>query len=191
MSAQTNEGLDAEELFHCALQASNLKNHDKAIEFLKRSIELEDHAAKRLFLAAEHAEIKLYDRAIEGMKSAITLAPALWIAHFQLGQLYLVTQQITEAKNIWQELAKQSEAPKYFQLFAQGLLALADDNLEEGTELLRLGISENKENPALNGDIEQIIESALNPSIKTEESITEQGNDDAVNKMLLSQYNQH
>ncbi|MBB3060928.1 hypothetical protein [Microbulbifer rhizosphaerae] len=192
MPTQTKEGLDAEELFHCALEASNRKQHDQAIELLKRSIDLEDHPAKRLVLAAEHAEIKMYDRAIAGMKSAITMAPQLWVAHFQLGQLYLITQQLDEAKTVWQHLMNTNEAPKYFQTLAQGLLAITDNKIEEGVEWLRQGIGENTENPALNGDIERIIEVTLNPSSSDEqEDDKAQDDDSAVNKMLLSRYTQH
>ncbi|BBM00365.1 hypothetical protein [Microbulbifer sp. GL-2] len=191
MSLRINDELDAEELFHCALEASNLKYHERAIELLKRSISLEDHPAKRLFLAAEHAEIKLYDRAIEGMQTTISLAPELWIAHFQLGQLYLVTQEISEAKKVWSHLVNSTNSPSYFQEFARGLLAIADGNTEEGIELLRGGIAENSENPALNKDIEKIIEATANQGSPQEKPQIKNNENSAVNKMLLSKYSQN
>ncbi|WP_299585309.1 hypothetical protein [uncultured Microbulbifer sp.] len=191
MSLRINDDLDAEELFHCALEASSLKHHERTIELLKRSIALEDHPAKRLFLAAEHAEIKLYDRAIEGMQTAIAMAPELWIAHFQLGQLYLVTQKISDAKNIWSHLVNSTNSPKYFQDFAKGLLAIADEDTEGGIEILRKGITENSENPALNNDIEKIIEATANQSPHQEEAKDDSNENSAVNKMLLSQYGQN
>ncbi|MFA0812391.1 hypothetical protein [Microbulbifer epialgicus] len=191
MSLGINDELDAEELFHCALEASNLKYHERAIELLKRSISLEDHPAKRLFLAAEYAEIKLYDRAIEGMQTAISMAPELWIAHFQLGQLYLVTQEISEAKKVWEHLVNSTSSPRYFQEFARGLLAIADGNTEDGVEQLRGGILENNENPALNKDIEKIIEATVNQNSPQEEPQVKDSENNAVNKMLLSKYGQN
>ena len=49
--------LDAEELFHLAMKASDSGDRDKTITYLKRSIELEPKAASIYVLAAEYAEI--------------------------------------------------------------------------------------------------------------------------------------
>ncbi|MEX2963072.1 tetratricopeptide repeat protein [Microbulbifer sp. TYP-18] len=191
MTKQTTGSLDAEELFHCALDASNRKQHDKAIELMKRSIDLEEHPAKHLMLAAEYAEIKMYERAIEGMKTAVEMAPQLWIAQFQLSQLYIVIQDFDKAKKIWKKLLTASDSPQYFRDFAEGLLALSEKETEKGVELLRKGMNENKENPALNGDIEKIIISSINPEPALSEDTEHQDDDSAMKKMLLSRYTQH
>ncbi|WP_444927569.1 tetratricopeptide repeat protein [Microbulbifer sp. TRSA002] len=185
MRQEIHSHLDTAELLHCALEASRTKDHDKAIELLKRCLLLEKQPATHLLLAAEYAQIKFFDRAIEEMQMSIEMAPTLWVAHFQLSQVYLVTQQIEKAKNIWQHLVITPNTPKYFQLFSNGLLAIIEEQTQSGLDLLRQGIQSNTENPALNSDIEQIIQ-VVTETAKEEKSVAE--NSDAINKMLLSQY---
>ena len=81
--------LDAEELFHLAMKASEEGDREKTISYLKRSIASQPQAKSIYILAAEYAELGMMQRAIEGMQRAVELEPTLWTAHFQLGLLFL------------------------------------------------------------------------------------------------------
>ncbi|WP_444925669.1 hypothetical protein ACJJIQ_14590 [Microbulbifer sp. ANSA003] len=186
MMSQENSNLDPEELLHCAMAASAAMQHDRAIDLFKRSIEGEAHPAKHLMLAAEYAQVKLFDRAIQGMKKAIEMEPLLWVAHFQLSQVYLVSQKIAEAREVWQYLASSPEAPDYFQLFSSGLLLITEEKYPEGIQLLEKGKEKNNENPALNSDIDKIIQ--LTSPSDTEGNTTEASSNIVMNEMLLSKY---
>lgn len=49
-------------------------------------------------LAAEHAQIGLMDRAIEGMNKAVQLAPSFMTAHLQLGLMHYSKGDIEAAR---------------------------------------------------------------------------------------------
>ena len=149
--------LDAEELFHLALKASEDGDRDKTIQYLKRSIELDPKAESIYLLAAEYAEIGMMQRSIEGMQQALQLNPELWTAYFQLGLIFLTEGLIQEAKNTWEPLTQQNQKEYLFHL-GTGLIQLVDDQTEQALESLKVGISLNQENPALNRDVTTIID---------------------------------
>lgn len=149
--------LDAEELFHLALKASEDGDRDRTIRYLKQSIELDPKAESIYLLAAEYAEIGMMQRSIEGMQQALQLNPELWTAYFQLGLIFLTEGLIQEARNAWEPLTQQSPEEYLFHL-GTGLIQLVDDQTEEGLESLKIGISLNQENPALNRDVTSIID---------------------------------
>lgn len=148
--------LDADELFHLALKASDSADHEKAIKLLKQSIDLSPRANSYFILAAEHAEIGMYPRAISEMDKAIELDPNLWTAHFQKGLLYLVSNSPMEAIQSWEAL-EQLEENHFLRLFKNGLKALIENNPEQAKDYLQQGIAQNLENPALNKDMEKVL----------------------------------
>lgn len=150
--------LEADELLHLALVATQSNRHDEAIDYLKQAIEIEPTHAKAFYLlAAEHAQIGMYDRAIEEMKKSVELDPSLFAAHFQLGLLYLTSGQIDEALVSWKFLdSLGNNDPLY--LFKSGLEAMANDRFDECGESLSKGILLNQNNPELNMDMQRILE---------------------------------
>ncbi|WP_163834363.1 tetratricopeptide repeat protein [Spartinivicinus ruber] len=198
METIISEQLDTDEILHCALAASEQKDHEQAIRLFKQYLMQSPDGKGYLLLAAEHAEIGLYQRAIAEMKQAITLDSSLWIAHFQLSLLYLIEQDIAQASTIWQQLML-SDAPQYFHYFAEGLLLIHQDQLAEGIGKLKQGIELNNENLPLNNDINNIIqevESGKPAAVQLEQDAlttdNEQNNDTnpSLNYLLLSRYNQ-
>lgn len=150
--------LDADELLHFAVQASQNQQNEKAILYLKHALQqAPDNAKLHYFLGAEHAAIGMMDRAIEEMSHAVKLAPELETAHFQLGLLYATSAQIEQADKAWRALDKLGENNPLY-LFKTGLLQLADDDFENATENLSRGISVNHANPDLNTDMQRILE---------------------------------
>ena len=155
---ESTERLDSEELLHLALRATQENKTEESIEYLKRAIELSPKFGKAYYLlGALHAEIGLYDRAIEEMTKAIELEPSMSAAHFQLGLLYITSGQVEQAREIWKALDEYGETHPFW-LFKEGMLHLAADDYERCIELLTQGIALNKINPALNKDMQRVIE---------------------------------
>lgn len=152
--------LDAEELFHLALKASDEGNREKSISYLKQSIGLDPQANALYVLAAEYAELGMMHRATEFMRQALEMNPELWTAWFQLGLLYLTQDYVQEARSAWDRLIELGE-DSYLYHLANGMNLLIDENIEGALEALDRGRQMNEENPALNGDISNIINSVL------------------------------
>jgi Flp pilus assembly protein TadD len=200
--------LDVDELMHLALHAANKKEPDKAIGHLKELLDILPKNGKAYYLlGALHAEIGMYDRAIEEMTRAVELDPNIPTAHFQLGLLYITSGRVEEAKKAWKPLDALGEKDPLF-LFKRGMLSLAIDDFAACIADLRQGISLNKVNPNLNNDMQRIInsaEQALNQKDKnpqpqkpvaidkkaTEKETTESAKKTKAGKHVLSAYRQH
>lgn len=157
MNKTAAEELDAEELLHLALLASNQNKHEESISFLKRAQSQAPKQGKIFYLlGAEHAQIGLYDRAVEEMTKAVELDPSLHTASFQLGLLHMTSGRVEQAAGAWQSLDTLGpQHPLY--LFKTGLLHLASDDFEASKENLRKGIQLNKHNDALNRDMQRVL----------------------------------
>jgi Flp pilus assembly protein TadD len=181
--------LDSEELMHLAMHA---KNHEQAIDYLKRVLEISDDNGKAYYLlGAIHAEIGMYDRATEEMTKAVELEPDLPTAHFQLGLLHVTSGRVDEAERAWQPLDKLGESDPLF-LFKRGLLHLVNDEFSACIADLNQGIALNSQNEALNNDMRKIIskaEHAESPSSpSTSDLDKEQSKSDVGHHVLLSAY---
>jgi tetratricopeptide (TPR) repeat protein len=153
--------LDSQELLHLAIEASDKQQRAHAIEYLKRAKELDPNNAEiHHMLGAEHAQIGLFDRAIEDMSHALQLNPELDTARFQLGLLYLTSKRPTEANEIWQPL-DQLDHEHSFYLLKTGLMHLARDEFKQCLSFLRRGIAANSFNAPLNKDMQRIIDDVL------------------------------
>jgi Flp pilus assembly protein TadD len=153
----TNQYLDADELLHLALDASRQGKNEDAITLLKRALALAPKDARlHYLLGAEHAQIGLYDRAVEEMRDAVKLNPALETAHFQLGLLHITCARVQAAAEAWKPLDKLGPEHPLF-LFKTGLLHLAQDEFGECEQYLRRGIAANKTNTTLNADMERVL----------------------------------
>jgi tetratricopeptide (TPR) repeat protein len=154
----TNPELDAEELFHLAVHATNDGRTDNAITYLKQAIALEDdNPWTHYLLGAQYAELQMYGRAIESMEKSIALDSSISIAAFQLGMLYGVTDQVDEAKRVW-ELLEELDNDDAIKLFKNGMLALIADDFVNAESNLARGIERNTTNPALNKDMQRVLD---------------------------------
>lgn len=154
----TTTNLDAEELLHLALAASNRNEADRAIALLKQAVEAEPgHAKAHYMLGAEHAQIGMFDRAAEEMQRAVELDPELDAARFQLGLLQLTSQRVDAARATWQPLERLAPG-HYFVLFKTGLEHLARDEFDACLQCLRQGMAANQDNPPLNVDMQRLID---------------------------------
>jgi len=157
MATGTAERLDADELLHLAIRASESDKHEESISYLKRAVDIAPKNGKvHYLLGAEHAQIGLYDRAADEMRRAVELDPSLYTAHFQLGLLCVTSGQPDQAKDAWQALDKLgSKDPLY--CFKTGLLHLVNDEFTEAVENLKAGLAINTANEALNRDMRRVL----------------------------------
>jgi tetratricopeptide (TPR) repeat protein len=151
------ERLDAEELLQLALRATAANSHEESITYLKRAMALKpDEGRLHYMLAAEHAQMGLYDRAAEEMAKAVELDPSLVTAHFQLGLLHITSGRVEKAEAAWQPLDKLGK-DHFLHLFKTGMLHLVRDEFKESASCLERGIEANNFNEALNNDMRRIL----------------------------------
>lgn len=173
MVQKSSQELDPEELFHLAVRASGMGNHEEAIRMLKRSLEQRPDAKTVYILAAEHAEIGMYDRALEGMRKATEMDPSLWIAHFQSGLINMMLQDKDAAVASWKSLETLDDQDPLHH-FGKGLSLLLNNQFTEAAEKLEAGISLNRSNPSLTRDMAAILERIRNTTQRpTEPEIQE------------------
>ena len=153
----TSEGLDTDELLHLAINASQSGEAEKAINYLKRSLDIKPDDGKSMYmLGSLHAELGMYDRAIDEIHKAIELEPEIYTAHYQLGLLYITSGKVDEAIQAWKALDN-LDKDHYLRLFSDGMQNLVADNFEESIRLLQKGIMNNQENMPLNNDMIKMI----------------------------------
>jgi tetratricopeptide (TPR) repeat protein len=150
--------LDDEELLHLAIEASNKQRHGDAIEYLKRAIaQSASNFNAHFLLGAEYAQIGLVERALEDFNRALKIEPNLFPARFQLGLLLLCNARVQEALDAWKPLEALDAANPY-RHFASGLASLARDEFDACTKSLLRGIELNRSNPALNTDMQRVLD---------------------------------
>jgi len=157
----TYEKLDNDELLRIALDAINHDHHAEALDMLKTLLERDSkHVFATYLLAAEHAQLGMMDRAEEGFRKTVQMAPDFPIARFQLGQMCLVKGDAREAKAI---LAPLADLPANSALsnYAKGLIAAADEDAGEAIRHLQDGLACAQEIPALAGDMRGVIDRLL------------------------------
>lgn len=151
--------LDTAEYIHLALHASGKGDTHAAMNYLKEALQNEPgNAVAHYLLAAEHAEIGLYDRAISGMEEALRLEPGIEIARFQLGLLYLQTQHPDQALQTFTALAEHTQ-DRTLATFSQAYqLLIRDEDAQGASALLREGIADCS-NEYLRNDMQRVLES--------------------------------
>src|ERR1044072_6475815 len=137
MKKSAVERLDAEELLHLALKASGENGHEQSITYLKRALELKPKEGRlHDMLAAEHAQMGLFDPEAEEMAKAVELDPSLVTAHFQLGLLHVTSGRVAEAEAAWRPLDKLGEG-HFLHLFKSGMLHVVRRQVEDSDCLER------------------------------------------------------
>lgn len=150
------EKLDLEELIHLAVLDSREGRHDDAIGRLKLAIERDPANAKACYLlGAEHAEIGMFDRAIEEMRRAVGLDPTLTTAHFQIGLIYYTKNELEPARVSWSLLDDASNADGMI-AFKTALLNIADGQFQSALDQLDRGIAVEGDNAALVRDMQRV-----------------------------------
>lgn len=151
--ADDQEWLDDDELMALALQESSAGRHDNAIVKLKQFLSRQPQDASALYLlAAEHAEIGMFERAEQEFRMVIDRAPELFTAYLQLGQIHYLMGRVDDAAATWTALDQLGENDPLF-LFKSGLLAAAANRTEEAASFLAKAKETVPEGGALKKDI--------------------------------------
>lgn len=181
--------LDADELLHLAIAASDRDQTDQAIALLKRAIEADPGNAKAYhLLGAEHAQIGMFERAIEDMRRALELDAGQSAARFQLGLLLLTSRQPQAAEEVWRGLEPLG-ADHFYVLFKTGLLHLARDEFAQCVRCLQAGIAANTALAPLNVDMQRILDQAQALMAgQAGADATAPGDEPAANHLLLNAY---
>lgn len=149
---------DQDELLHLAIVATRRGDHGTALAFLKEGVQrFPDDARLAYMLGAEHAQIGLYDRAEEEFERALTLAPELHTARFQLGLLRMTNGNIESARTGWQPLDDMLPADHALVLFKKGLEALSEERIDDARALIESGLAANDFSAELNTDMENLL----------------------------------
>lgn len=153
--------LDSEEYLHLAIHATQNNQHHAALEYLHKCLDLSpENALATFLLAAEHAELGLFNRAIEGLEKCISLNPDIEMAYYQLALLYMQQGDNVKCVSLWQHLSENSRE-QTLKLFAQGMLLL-DTDKTEAINLIQEAAAQETNNKALIASIENIL-SRLSP----------------------------
>jgi tetratricopeptide (TPR) repeat protein len=151
------EKLDNEELLRISLDAINQDRHADAVAMLKTLLEREPaHVFGTYLLAAEHAQLGMMDRAEEGFRRTVELAPDFPMARFQLGQIHLVRGEGPAAIAV---LSPLTGLPAGVALgsYARGLVAAAGEDVAESVRQLQAGLQCEQEIPALAQDMQRVL----------------------------------
>ncbi len=195
MNANTMALLDQAELIKIALAASAENDTGTAIGYLKEATSRPDvNPVAHYLLGAEYAQIKMYDRAISEMEKALAMNPEMAIVRLQLGLLWLSSGVGDTATTILTPLKDLPENDP-LGLFGKGLCHLIKDEFIETTECLSAGIQFNDSNPALNTDMQRILneidglraQGKLKPAASSKEMQATQDDNDNQH-ILLSAY---
>ncbi len=161
----SNIGLDSQELKFLAIEASRGRQAERALGYLKQAIgQAPLDGELHYLMAAEHAQMGMYDRAAEEMEHALRLAPGLHAARLQLGLLYLTQANVDASGRTLEPLCALDEG-SCFRSFAFGLLHLMHDRFPECRAALAQGIALNAQNDALNGDMRKILDALPAPAV--------------------------
>jgi predicted Zn-dependent protease len=146
--------IDNDELLHLALGAMSGGQDADSIVMLKTLLERDPANVHGLYLlAAQHAQMGMVDRAEDGFRSVVTLAPDMAIARFQLGQLLLLKGAVDEASHQLGQLCSNDDT---LGAYARALSAAANEDIGTAIEEVSSGLALPQEIPALASDMQRL-----------------------------------
>lgn len=183
--------LDNEELLRLALDAINNGRDADSLVMLKTLLERDPrHVHAQYLLAAQHAQLGMFERAEAGFRAAVAGAPDLAIARFQLGQLLVMKGTIEEATQMLAPLADRGDA---LAAYARALVAAANEDAPTAVRELDQGLALPQEIPALAGDMQRLrdrlsVQGADLATMQATEAALAETNPIGANPMFLASY---
>ena len=148
------ENLDNEELLRLALDAINGNRDAEAMSMLKLMLSRDpEHLHAAYLLAAQHAQIGMFDRAEAGMRAVVARSPEFAIARFQLGQLLTMKGAVDESREILSPLFAGDDA---LSAYARGMAALSAEDADTALRELESGLALPQDIPALTADMRRL-----------------------------------
>jgi tetratricopeptide (TPR) repeat protein len=129
-------------LFDLALNAGADGDHHACMAYLEEVLEREPCNARAIYLmAVQHAELGLTQRAIAGIKRALSIEPDLEIARFQLGLLLMFdSNRPDDAKDYLERLCVSQNLA--LRAYSEAMIAMADNEPGLARQKLAVGLSE-------------------------------------------------
>ena len=154
--------LDAEEYFHLALHASAAGDHHACMTYLEEVLQREPRNARAIYLmAVQHVELGLTQRAIAGIKAALSIDPDLEIARFQLGLLLMFEKNLpAEARDYLERLC--SSPNRALRAYSEAMIAIANNQPVLARQKLAIGLSESSPDSALSMLMRRLFERIAN-----------------------------
>ncbi|UOF16277.1 hypothetical protein IEQ11_06415 [Lysobacter capsici] len=183
--------LDNEELLRLALDAINNGRDADSLVMLKTLLERDPkHVHAQYLLAAQHAQLGMFERAEAGFRAAVAGAPDLAIARFQLGQLLVMKGTVEEATQMLAPLADRGDA---LAAYARALVAAANEDAPTAVRELDQGLALPQEIPALAGDMQRLrdrlsVQGADLATMQATEAALAETNPIGANPMFLASY---
>jgi tetratricopeptide (TPR) repeat protein len=158
--------LDAEEYFHLALHASAVGDHHACMTYLEEVLQREPRDARAIYLmAVQHAELGLTQRAIAGIKTALSIEPDLEIARFQLGLLLMFDiNQPREAKDYLERLCVSQN--RALRAYSEAMIAMVDNEPVLARQKLAVGLSESSPDSPLSLLMRRLFERMASPDLR-------------------------
>lgn len=148
--------LNNDEMLRIALEAINADRTAEALELLKALLERDPgHVFATYLLAAQHAQLGLFDDAERGFRRAVELAPDFDIARFQWGQIFFTRGEAEAARSALQPLAAKEDGQALIH-YARGLVAAAEENAPGAVAELQRGLACPQDIPVLAADMRRL-----------------------------------
>ncbi len=153
----TLDHLDNDELLRLSLSAIEANRDAEAISMLKEIVARQpDHFHAIYLLAAQHAQIGMFDRAESEFRAAVALVPDFPVARFQLGQLLALSGRADEAREILQPILEGRDA---IGAYSRAIIALAENRIDVGLREIDEGLALPQPIPALTNDMHRLLQS--------------------------------
>ncbi|CAH9051101.1 hypothetical protein PSECIP111951_00328 [Pseudoalteromonas holothuriae] len=164
------------------------QQYDKISELIK----LQPHSFELHFLdGSYHAEHGVYEQAKDAFILSININPDFNISRFQLCFLAVINQDL-DTFNTYIEPLLELNSNNYLALFANALVNILHDNIEQAKSNLRDGMLLNDENLSLNENMNKLLslisEDAESSNSETQENVTEDELNSSTNSVLLDIY---
>lgn len=171
------EGLIAE-----GLAASRENRTQAALDLFAQASTLAPSSGIPHFLiGSEHAAAGNMEAAEAALANAVLLSPEFVLARYQLGLLQFSSDRAALALLTWQPLFSLADDPLGH--LVRGFAALAQDRFEEALQHFRAGLACSDINPAIAGDIRQVVDAVERLLQRDEE-----GRPEASGHVLLAGY---
>lgn len=153
------EKLDNDELLRLALDAMNNGRDADSLVMLKTLLERDPrHFYAQYLLAAQHAQLGMFDRAEEGFRKVAAEAPDFVMGRFQFGQLLVTRGAADEARQVLKPLMGQDDAVG---AYARALMHAAGEDAFAAVKELEAGLLLPQEIPALAADMQRLRDQFL------------------------------
>lgn len=180
--------LDAREYLHLAVNASQKGDHHASMEYLHKCLEQEPKNSDALYLlAAEHAEIGLLDRAVDGMERAIAIDPAQEMAVFQVSLLYMAKGDLRTAEEKLRALNKQTQDAALRQ-YSTAMLHLVANETNDAVREITVGLDQNYGNPHLDTTMRNVLATLEKQQVQTKQQDTAEAEKPASKSVFLGAY---